>query len=136
MPELVVAYRSVGFGVARPYLVLHVSGVDGRSGLIPGLIDSGADRTVLPAGYAALLGYGPEDLEAVQGAQVGGSVTLRNAKKPSRPYVPEIPHVVFDVRPSFVDGCETALWGRGDIMRQFDVTIRERRQQFVLAWDE
>jgi hypothetical protein len=134
--RLIVAYRDVGFGMARPYLVLRVSGVDGRGGLIPGLIDSGADRTVLPAGYASLMGYGPQDLESVQGLQVGGSVILRNAKTPSRAFVPEIPHVVFEITPSFVDGCQTALWGRADVMRRFDVTIVERHQRFILSWDD
>jgi hypothetical protein len=134
--RLVVAYRDLGFGGVRPYLVLHVAGVDGRSGLIPGLIDSGADRTVLPAGYASLMGYSAQDLTSVRGTQVGGSVTLWNANKPSKAFVPEIPQVVFDITPSFVHGCQTALWGRLDLMRQFDITIMERKKQFALIWDD
>jgi hypothetical protein len=88
---LVIAYRDFGWGGARPYLVLHVTGINGQSGLIPGLLDSGADNTVLPAGYAPLMGYTGDDLVTMQGTQVGGSITLRNATQPSRAYVPEIP---------------------------------------------
>jgi hypothetical protein len=78
---LVVAYRDLGFGAARPYLVLSVTGINGQTGLVAGLIDSGADNTVFPAGYAPLMGYTGESLVTVQGTQVGGSVTLRNATK-------------------------------------------------------
>lgn len=75
-PEpLLIPYRELGFGGARPYLFLHVTGVDGQARVIPGLIDSGADSSVLPAGYAPLLGYGRADLDRVEGTQVGGSVT-------------------------------------------------------------
>jgi len=129
----VVAYRDLGFGGARPYLIVHVSGIDGRSGLIAGLIDSGADNTVLPAGYAPLMGYTAADLVAVQGTQVGGSVTLRNATKPSKAFIPEIPSKVFDIHPCFVEGCQTPLWGRADLMQHFDVTIMERKKQFALT---
>jgi hypothetical protein len=100
--------------------------------MIPGLLDSGADSTVLPVGYAPLMGYSGADLVFEQGTQVGGSVTLRRAIKPSKAYVPEFPELVFDVAPFFVDGCQHALWGRADLMRHFDVTIMERRQQFLL----
>jgi len=58
MPDpLVVPYRELGFGGARPYLFLHVTGLNGRDRVIPGLVDSGADSSVLPAGYAPILGY-------------------------------------------------------------------------------
>jgi hypothetical protein len=32
-----------------------------------------------------------------------------------------------------VQGCQNALWGRCDLMQQFDVTIMERDQQFSLT---
>jgi len=130
---VLVAYRDFGWGGVRPYLVLQVTGPNGRSGLIPGLLDSGADNTVLPAGYAPLMGYAGGDLVTSQGTQVGGSVTLRNATTPSRAYVPEMPNVVFPILPCFVHGCQNALWGRSDLMQQFDVTIMDRRQQFALT---
>jgi hypothetical protein len=88
---LVVPYRELGMGGARPYLFLYVRGLDGPGRLISGLIDSGADNTVLPAGYAPLLGYSRVDLVSEQGTQVGGSVALRRATKPSKAHVPEFP---------------------------------------------
>ena len=133
MPDpLVIPYRELGIGGTRPYLFLHVTGLDGLGRMIPGLIDSGADSTVLPAGYAPLLGYSRMDLAFEQGTQVGGSVALRRATKPSKAYVPEFPDRIFDLAPIFVEGCQNALWGRADLMWHFDVTIMERRQQFSL----
>jgi hypothetical protein len=134
MPDpLVVPYRELGYGGARPYLFLHVTGLDGRGRVIPGLIDSGADSSVLPAGYAPIMGYSGADLAFVQGSQVSGSVTLRRATTPAAAYVPEFPDLVFNMAPFFVDGCQHALWGRADLMRHFDVTIMERLQQFSLT---
>jgi hypothetical protein len=133
MPEpLLIPYSELGFGGARPYLFLHVEGLDGRGRMIPGLIDSGADSSVLPAGYAPLLGYTRADLVRVEGTQVGGSVTLLRAIRPSRVYVPELPDLAFELAPFFVHGCQHALWGRADLMAHFDVTISESRQQFSI----
>jgi hypothetical protein len=133
MPEpVLIPYRELGFGGARPYLFLHVTGVSGRGRMIPGLIDSGADSSVLPAGYAPLLGYGRADLDRVEGSQVGGSVTLLLATRPSTAYVPEFPDLAFEMAPFFVHGCQHALWGRADLMRHFDITISERRQECLL----
>jgi hypothetical protein len=133
MPDLLVAYRDLGLGELRPILILHVTGPGGAQGDIAGLIDSGADGTVLPAGYAPLMGYTPADVAAHQGAGVGGSVTMHQATKPSKAFVPEIPGLVFELNPCFVQGCQIALWGRKDLMYHFDVQIMERRKQFSLT---
>ena len=136
MADLVVAYRDLGLGEARPYLVLTVTGPTGKQGPIAGLIDSGADGTVLPAGYAPLMGYTAGDLKAEQGTQVGGSVTVYRANVSSQAFVPEIPGRVFDLNPCFVQGCQTPLWGRSCLMRHFDITIMETKQQFSLTETE
>lgn len=133
MPDLLVAYRDLGLGELRPILILHVTGPRGAKGDIAGLIDSGADGTVLPAGYAPLMGYTPADIAAQQGAGVGGSVIMHQATTPSQAFVPEIPDLAFDLHPSFVQGCQIALWGRKDLLHQFDVHIMERRKQFSLT---
>lgn|ERR1700684_1030403 len=133
MPTVTVAYRDLGLGELRPYLVLTVTGPSGTKGSIAGLIDSGADGTVLPAGYASLMGYAAGDLVAEQGTQVGGSVTMWQATKPAHAFVPEVAEVVFDLHPCFVHGCQTARWGRRDLMNHFDVAIMERRKQFSLT---
>jgi hypothetical protein len=50
MPDtLLIPYSELGFGAARPYLFLRVTGLDGHGRMIPGLIDSGA-RQHRPAG--------------------------------------------------------------------------------------
>ena len=100
---------------------------------VPGVIDSGADTTVLPAGYAPLLGYAPADFETVQGRQVGGSLTMRKAKKPCKAFVPELANIIFDLNPSFVEGSQTPLWGRKDLFRRFDIAFMENAQQFALT---
>ena len=133
MAELIVAYRDLGLGEPRPFLVLSVTGPAGAKGPIPGLIDTGADGTVLPAGYAPLMGYSPADIKAQQGAGVGGSVTMHQATRPSKAAIPEVPGFEFEIHPCFVDGCQIALWGRKDLMQHFDVKIMERRQQFSLT---
>jgi hypothetical protein len=44
-----------------------------------------------------------------------------------------LPDLVFDLHPSFVQGCQIALWGRKDLLYHFDVHIMERRKQFSLT---
>ncbi len=133
MPDLIVAYRDLGMGEPRPFLVLTVTGPSGATGSIAGLIDTGADGTVLPTGYAPLMGYSPADIAAEQGAGVGGSVTMHQATRPSKATIPEIPEFEFEINPCFVEGCQVALWGRKDLLRHFDVMIMERSQQFSLT---
>ncbi len=79
------------------------------------------------------MGYTSADIVAQQGTQVGGSVTMWRATRPSTAIVPEIPDCVFEITPSFVQGCQLALWGRMDLMHHFDVHIMERRKQFSLT---
>ncbi|MHB1860334.1 MAG: hypothetical protein ACYCUM_09530 [Solirubrobacteraceae bacterium] len=131
--QLVVPYRELGYGGARPYLFVHVVGPLGQSRMIPGLIDSGADRSVLPAGFAPLLGYTRTDLVRVEGTQAAGSISMLQALTPSTAHVPELPSLVFEISPFFVNGCQQALWGRADLMRRFDVTISESRQLALLT---
>ena len=133
MTELIVAYRDLGLGEARPFLVLAVTGPGGAKGPIPSLFDTGADGTVLPAGYAPLMGYSPADIAAEQGAGVGGSVTMHQATKPSKAVIPEIPGFEFEINPCFVEGCQISLSGRKDLMQHFHVKIIERRKQFSLT---
>jgi hypothetical protein len=132
--QISVDYRDLGFGEARPYLFLHLSGINDRDGVVPGLIDTGADATVLPAGYAPLMGYSTKDVTHQQGTQVGGSLNMWQAIKPATAHIPEIPEVTFEFRPVFVQGCRTALWGRKDFLQIFDLTVIEREQRFILTY--
>jgi hypothetical protein len=113
--------------------VLNVTGPAGAKGQIPGLIDTGADGTVLPIGYASLMGYTGSDMVAEQGTGVGGTLTMHRATKPSKALVPEIPDLEFVLNPSFAEGCRMALWGRKDLLQHFDVKFMERQQQFLLT---
>jgi hypothetical protein len=60
-------------------------------------------------------------------------VTLLRATRPSTAYVPEFPELAFEMAPFFVHGCQHALWGRADLIRGFDITISERRQECLLV---
>jgi len=64
------------------------------------------------------------------------SVTMLQATRPSRAFVPEIPDVVFDINPCFVQGCQIALWGRRDLLSQFDLHVAERRKEFSLTRED
>jgi hypothetical protein len=79
------------------------------------------------------MGYTRADITAQPGSGVGGSVIMHQTTTPSQAFVPEIPDLVFDLHPSFVQGCQIALWGRKDLMHHFDVHIMERRKQFSLT---
>ncbi|HEY5428113.1 MAG TPA: hypothetical protein VIK04_03285 [Solirubrobacteraceae bacterium] len=129
----VIAYRDFGQGGARPYLVMQLHGVNGKSGPVWGLVDSGADRTSLPFEFAALMGYVAADLQQQQCIQVAGTTTTHVAQRPCTASVPEIPAVVIDLHPMFVPGSRTILWGRQDVMRRFDVTIMESQQRFSIT---
>ena len=130
----VVKYRSLAAGgPLRPYLFLVLTGLNARSGPVPGIVDSGADSTSLPFGYASLMGYSTETLEARPFTQVGGASAGYTALQPCTGFVPEIADVVIEMRPMFIEGAQVALWGRQDFMSRFDVTFRERQQEFIIT---
>ncbi|HTA11906.1 MAG TPA: hypothetical protein VK765_00695 [Solirubrobacteraceae bacterium] len=58
---------------------------------------------------------------------------MLKATRPSRAFIPEIPDVIFEINPCFVQGCQIALWGRKDLLNHFDLTVAERRKQFSLT---
>ena len=129
-----IGYRDFGqAGGPRPYLVMHLHGINGKSGPVWGLIDSGADRTSLPWEFAALMGYEPEDLQREPCVQAGGTTFAYMATKPCTAVVPEIPDVPVSFNPTFIQGAQIILWGRQDVMRSFDVTIMETQQRFSIT---
>lgn len=92
--KLTVPYRTLPTnGLPRPYLGLIVTGLDGKSEVIFGLLDSGADRTCFPWGYAALLGYSQTTLELQQITQVQGTIDVYSATELAAAVVPEIPDI-------------------------------------------
>ena len=102
--------------------------------MISGLVDTGADRTVLPIDYAEELGYTVDDLAPVEVGQVEGSASAWLAQKPCRAIVDGIPEVEFEITPLFVASLN-ALWGRADLMMAFTVSVSEKLQELTLQLD-
>jgi hypothetical protein len=112
----------------RPYLWLVLTGsYGGEELLISGLVDTGANRSVLPIDYAQTLGYKVDDLTPVEIGQVEGSASAWVAQKPCQAFVDGIPSVEFKTEPLFVAGLN-ALWGRADLMMNFTVSVSEKRR--------
>ena len=130
-----VRYRdplgNIGSEIARPYLWVHVVGPNGRQGPIYGLIDTGADNTVLPLDYAELMGYQPAELTIEDANQVTGSTQVFKAGRECVAWVSGLEPYHFPLRPWFVDGA-SPLWGRMDFMLAFQIEFDEAARTFVL----
>jgi hypothetical protein len=135
VPEGAVAirYRQVPPGPPRPYLVLHVTGPNGRSGPSLGIVDSGADTASFPFGYASLMGYTSATLVPETFGQAGGAAQGYRATVPCTAIVPEVPAVQIEMHPLFIQGSQWILWGRLDLMTKFDVLIQEAEKRFILT---
>lgn len=119
-------------GNSRPYLWLTLTGPRGGPKVpIVGLVDTGADKSVLPIDYAPLLGYDAEDLAPVEVGQVEGSASAWDAQKPCEAFVNGVPTVKFQVQPLFVATLD-ALWGRADLMMTYVVSVSEKAQELSL----
>jgi hypothetical protein len=114
---------------------MHLTGVNGTSGQIVGLLDSGADTTALPTGYANLMGYAASQL---QRTEVGTAKGVGYGWRATVPCVATVagatpPVLTVSLLPIFIESA-TPLWGRGDIMRMFALTIEDAKQTFTLTW--
>jgi len=124
----------LGTGV-RPYLWVHLTGIDGMSGSFVGLLDTGADRTAMPLGYASLLGYGPSTLTPVTIGTASSPASAFEALQPCTAQATGLPTLSLSLQPVFVLGSSaTVLWGRKDFMAAFKVLFDESTQQFTLSW--
>jgi hypothetical protein len=99
--------------------------------MISGLVDTGADRSVLPIDYAEELGYTVDDLAPVEVGQVEGSASAWFAQKTCGAIVDGIPEIEFEITPLFVASLN-ALWSRADLMMTFTVSVSERNQELTL----
>lgn len=122
-----------GTGSKPPYLALRVSGPSGASGVIVGVVDSGADSTCLPFSYASLMGYQAGDLERRQGVGAGGAMDIWAAKTPATAVVEGLTERTFAIWPLFLPNSSHALWGRADFFREFGIAFDEPGQAFMLT---
>lgn len=119
-------------GHPRPYLWLTLKGPDGAAGIqIVGLVDTGADKSVLPMDYVSLLGYEEADLVQTEVGQVEGSASAWDAQRPCEAFVNGVPTVKFELSPLFVPTLD-ALWGRADLMATYVVSVSEKDQELSL----
>jgi hypothetical protein len=98
---------------------------------ISGLVDTGADRSVLPIDYAEELGYTVDDLKPMDVSQVEGTASAWVAKKPCEAFVDGLPDIKFKIEPLFVAGLN-ALWGRADLMMTFTIGVSEKDRELTL----
>jgi hypothetical protein len=118
--------------ILKPYLMLTLRASDGTHELkIPGLVDTGADRSVLPRAYAEMLGYTTEDLKSTTMEQVQGSFSALIAGRPCLAFLPGMEELQFEMRPLFVDGSRI-LWGRDDLMRTYEVCVSQKKETLTL----
>jgi hypothetical protein len=136
VPEWSLAYRAAFPGAPiRPNLTLHLTGPNGRSGEVTGVVDSGADQTSLPLGYASLMGYTGANLATDTAATAGGSTAVFVAQEPVHAYVVGLPAITFELFPMFAKGSSMVLWGREDFFTVFRVFFDEATQRFSLIRD-
>jgi hypothetical protein len=129
---LVAPYKLGPDGQWRPYLLLTLLGVNPDLEVdILGLVDTGADRSVLPIDYAQELGYSVDDLEPREVSQVEGSASAWIAKRSCQAFVDGLPQIKFEIEPLFVAGLN-ALWGRADLMMNFTISVSEKGKELTL----
>lgn len=114
----------------RPYLWLEVVGPREGREHIRGVLDTGADVSLLPEAYADLLGYRNDDLAEVVATSPGGTLSLRQAVQPVVVRLPGDDERTLSLQPLFAPVPE-ARWGR-DFMSLYGVSIVERERQFSL----
>jgi hypothetical protein len=107
----------------------------GQEIMVSGLVDTGADRSVLPIDYAEELGYTVDDLAPVEVGQVEGSASAWLTKKPCDAFVDGIPDIKFEIKPLFVASLN-ALWGRADLMMAYTISVSEKHQELTLHFTD
>jgi Retroviral aspartyl protease len=133
MPDSInVGYRSLPDQILRPYLIVDVTGPNGNTKRILGIVDSGADSCCFPVGLIPEFGYDMNDLTEKSMGQAGGTTKCWEAKVASTACVPDFPALSFPIMPTFLDG-QFVLWGRSGFMSTFDVQFFQLQNRFVLT---
>ncbi|MHB1539148.1 MAG: aspartyl protease family protein [Solirubrobacteraceae bacterium] len=107
-----------------------------RSVDVAGIVDSGADGTLLPLALAPRLGLDPQrDLSASQ-RSAGADGTSFQTWRSRRPIggqvfvpgaTPRMFGVSFELTPAFAQG-NTVLWGRADFFPHFKITFEQHAE--------
>jgi hypothetical protein len=89
--------------------------------------------TSLPFGYSVLLGLTPAGLTQGQGVlQVQGQAPTWECRDAIAATIVGLPNEPFSVLPIFVPGSQMVLWGRRDVLANWDLGLYEKKQYFVL----
>lgn len=132
--ELPYQTEFIGGGALRPYLWLNLTGPNGIAQRVRGVLDTGADSSSLPYGYAVALGLDPTQAIAGYALGAGGTrfptFTWPNTIRASVPAAEAI--YQFDLVPTYVPGATQALWGRADFFFLWEFELDERAHKFKL----
>ncbi len=112
---------------------MMVTGTNGQGSPVLGIVDSGADSTCFPYGYASLMGYDPSTLNPQTTGHAAGTALTYLGTMPASMVLPELPSLTVEFYPRFCEGLQFALWGRADFMAQFEVTFVQAEQRFLLT---
>jgi hypothetical protein len=118
----------------RPYLWLDVQGPNKQRERIRGIVDSGADNSVLPDEYIRVFGYTPETLSPCNIQQVEGSCEGHRALVPCTATIVKAEAVEFELQPLFMS-TDIPLWGRHDFLAVFHLVVEQRHERFDLVHD-
>lgn len=101
---------------------------------IQGLIDTGADISVLPLDYVVVLGFDHADIESGEDSlQVQGLVQTWHFTSPLSVVIGGLEKMPFELNPILVDGAISALWGRRDFLRRWRFQHHEEDQMFAIS---
>jgi hypothetical protein len=121
----------------RPYVTLQLRGPNGEPLTLIGLLDTGADFSMLPLDVAIELGVTTDVLRPTAVHQATGSATVQRAAEPIAARLVGTA-VEFPLEPMYAPGLgeepRDVLWGRRDFLRHWDLWLSERNKRFDLNW--
>ena len=127
MPE--VRYRVIGRGEPRPWIRLWLKLGD-QEIPVPGIVDSGADRSSVPLRLAPSLGFAYEASDPKTGGGVGGPYTYFEAT--NKVAVRSEVGVFFLDRPNLNPVLPFLLLGRSDFFAAFRITFDQRQMKMLI----
>jgi hypothetical protein len=126
----VFPYIAIQPGQSRPALPIVIHGTKSRVA-VRALVDSGADYSILPKGYASYLGVDLDAAEELPSTTAGGSGVVLVHPLPLEAEVQAM-SIRFAMKSAFTERGNTVLLGREDFFQEFRVTFDEPAQTFTL----